>query len=438
MALLLSRAGLDVVLIDKATFPSETLSTHMFQAEGVRVLADLGLLDKVLATGAPWLQNAELRFNDVLERLEWPTESADSGPSLCVRREVLDAIFIDALHARHIEVHTGMTVVGLLKEGGRIVGVNGDANGRHLTFRSRLVIGADGRLSSVARLAGSRKYNQTVAERLGYWGYFRNVPWSPPATLYIHRWGDEMVVGCPCDNGLFLVSVIPSLDRLGEFRADSEKSYYEHLSLCDPIRRLVEADGVERVGHLRGMRNPDGFFREATGLGWVLVGDAGHFKDPTPAQGISDALRQAEKLADCVTGSFSGEASLDAALRGWWRWRDRDASGHHYFAEDAGKSGNIPIILAEVIRQLHESNEGLTGFLAVMTHRKKPSQLTTPLCLARALISLAYRQKVPLRVLGREVRIMTRSEIIHRWRVRHPRYASSRKVRRQTNGANVG
>jgi 2-polyprenyl-6-methoxyphenol hydroxylase-like FAD-dependent oxidoreductase len=424
MALWLSRAGVDVVVVDRDEFPSETLSTHMFQAEGVRALADLGVLDEVLATGAPWLDQVSLRFDDVVTSLGWPLEPDDKGPALCVRREVLDMILMDAVREAGVAVHTGTKVVDVVKEGGRVKGVRAVANGRSLTFKARLVIGADGRLSSVARLVGARKYNETVAERFGYWGYFRNVDWESPATLYMHRWDEETVVGCPCDSGLFLVSVIPPLDRVRTFAADAEANFTAHVGQCEPIRSLIEAPGVERDGDLRHMANPNGFLREATRPGWVLVGDSGHFKDPTPAQGISDALRQARRLSACISEAAT-EAELDAKLRDWWKWRDKDAFEHHYFAEDAGRAGRIPAVTAQVLRQMNAADGGLSDFLEVMAHRKVPSQMISPVKLARALGTLVARRDPGLRAVAREVRTMTQREMVHRWRLVRPRYADN-------------
>ena len=101
------------------------------------------------------------------------------------------------------------------------------------------------------------------------------------------------------------------------------------------------------------MANMHGFFRESAGPGWALVGDAGHFKDPTPGQGIADALRQCERLADAIEGGLGGgAAALDAALRDWWRWRDEDAWEMYWFAHDMGAAGPIPPLLLHAQRRM--------------------------------------------------------------------------------------
>ena len=129
----------------------------------------------------------------------------------------------------------------------------------------------------------------------------------------------------PADSGLYQVLAIPELSELPRFRQDLEESYLEYVRRCDPVADALS--GARRVGKMFGMLRWEGFFREATGPGWVLAGDAGHFKDPAPGQGIQDAFRQVEFLAPALLGAINrSPAALDEALAGWARWRDEDAA----------------------------------------------------------------------------------------------------------------
>ncbi|HWC11678.1 MAG TPA: FAD-dependent monooxygenase, partial [Acidimicrobiales bacterium] len=151
LATFLARAGLSVALVDRATFPSDTPSTHVFQASGVAVLGRLGVVDRLLAAGAPWLEMAEFRIDDVHARLPWPTRPGDPGPGLCVRRPVLDTILVEAATAAGVAVRTGVRVTGTVDAGGRVAGVTattapghaaGGGDGEEVRFEAPLVVGA--------------------------------------------------------------------------------------------------------------------------------------------------------------------------------------------------------------------------------------------------------------------------------------------------------
>ena len=171
------------------------------------------------------------------------------------------------------------------------------------------MVGADGRNSTVARLAGSRKYNLTPNERFFYWSFFEGAdPGAEPAVIF-HRWSGTFVVAIPADSGLYQVLALPELSELPRFRQNLEESYLEYIRRCEPVAQALS--GARRVGKIFGMLRFEGFFREATGPGWVLAGDAGHFKDPAPGQGIQDAFRQVEVL---VAGDHSAR-SIQVAVR---------------------------------------------------------------------------------------------------------------------------
>ena len=393
LATFLARAGLSVALLDRATFPSDTPSTHVFQASGVAVLGRLGVVDRLLASGAPWLEIAEFRIADVHARVPWPTRPDDPGPGLCVRRPVLDTILVEAAEAAGVAVRTGVRVTGLLREGERVAGVRavtafghaagtafghaaGTAFGDEARFEAPLVVGADGRRSTVARLVGARTYNVSPNERFGFWAYYEGAAWSGPATVFLLRWDDEFVIACPTDGGLYMVSVLLSLEHLRSFCADVEGSYDTHVVRCEPLDGILA--GARRVDRPRGMASFSGFFRQSAGPGWALVGDAGHFKDPSPGPGIADALRRSERLAEVIVGAGGRAAETDAALDRWWRWRDRDAAQMHWFAADLGGAGPVPLLFTEILRGLSREPDGLSRAVDVFNHRVAPRELLTP------------------------------------------------------------
>ena len=169
---------------------------------------------------------------------------------------------------------------------------------------------------------------------------------------------------------------------LPEFRADREAAYMAHMQACEPVADILR--DAQRVGKMFGMLKFETFFRESAGPGWALVGDAGHFKDPAPGQGISDAFRQAEALAPVIVGSIDGSPeSLDVALNDWARWRDRDAAETYWLAADFGAAKATPKLLVETTRLLER--EGRIQELGdVFQHRRRPSAVITPPVLVKA------------------------------------------------------
>lgn len=375
LATFLTRAGLSVCVVDQTEFPSDTLSTHMFQLSGIEVLQRLGVVDAVLASGAPPITDCYMKFEDV--DLSGPPRLRQGDPKLpmlCVRRISLDVVLVDAARAAGVDLRLHTRMTGLVRKNGRVTGVQvSSRDGRDQTIEADLVVGADGRNSTVARLVGARRYHVVPSERLSSWAYFQGVPRQPVAKVYYHRLGDDFVVAAPADNDMFVAVVCPSLEHLDEQRADPEGYFKRCINGCPPVADLLA--GAERMTKFRGLTRFEGYFREAAGPGWVLVGDAGHFKDPTPGQGISDALRQVEQLAAAIRRGFGSPATFDAELRGWWRWRDRDALQHHWFAADIGKRGPISPVLLETLRSVAADERLRQDFLDIFLHRKWPRDL---------------------------------------------------------------
>lgn len=391
LAIQLARAGLRVAVVDRARFPSDTPSTHFFQTEGIASLDRLGVLDRVAATGAPYVLQADMRVEDIHKLVPWPTRSGDPGGALAVRRPVLDTILVEAAQEAGAQVRCGARVTNLVQEAGRVKGVRVGSDGQESELHADLVVGADGRGSTVGSLVGARFYNVTHGERFFYWAYFEGTRPEPKNTTWFHRWEDDLMIGFPCDDGTFLVGIGPPSDRLAEFSADVEKSFESYLGRCEPLEAIVGAPGVKRIGRFHRMTNVDGYLRESAGPGWALVGDAGHFKDPTPAQGISDALRQVDRLAPAIIDGLAGQQPLDAALHDWWRWRDDDAAEHHWFATDLGAAGRVPVSFVEALRKVTTNPEETRKFLDLFNHRTKPSEFLTPKVIGTATLRLLRR-----------------------------------------------
>jgi 2-polyprenyl-6-methoxyphenol hydroxylase-like FAD-dependent oxidoreductase len=373
----LARAGLSVALLDRARFPSDTLSTHYFESPGVLTLQRLGLLDEISAAGAPFIDHIDFRIGDVatVEPLYRVPEAP--GGSLCVRRTLLDAALVRAAEEAGAQVRTESRVTSLVRSGHRVTGVTySDAAGRDRQLDAALVVGADGTSSTVARLVGARRYHVLPNQRFCYWGYFEEAaPTGPPAILF-HRFDDELFIGFPCEAGLYVAAVLPPLEVLSLFATDLDEGYAATVARCEPLAAMLA--GARRVGPLRGMANFPLYFRESAGPGWVLAGDAGHFKDPVAGQGICDAFRQSERLAADITSGLGAAKPLDEIAGDWWAWRDAEALDKHWLVADMGAAGPVPLVLVEVLRDLQASPKGLWDFWSIFHHASKPADILTP------------------------------------------------------------
>jgi flavin-dependent dehydrogenase len=296
-AMLLARMGRKVLLVDRASFPSDTLSTHYIHQSGVAALARWGLLGRIVAAGAPAIRNYTLDVGPfALHGAPPPLGDVADGYSL--RRDRLDQILVDAATEAGAEVRQSYPVDGLAADGDRIVGIH--SRGR--TDRARIVIGADGLNSLVARSAGAPIYNDAGTLTCAYYTYFADVQMDG---VELYPRPGQMVVAAPTNDGQTVVVVFWPNAEFHTVRADIEGQFMAALEVAPGLAERLRA-GI-RTDRFRGTSRLPNFYRRPYGPGWALVGDAGYFKDPILALGIGDAFRDAELLADAVaTGDFAG------------------------------------------------------------------------------------------------------------------------------------
>jgi 2-polyprenyl-6-methoxyphenol hydroxylase-like FAD-dependent oxidoreductase len=388
LAALLASSGARVVVLDRATFPRETLSSHLFEVDALEFLHRLGAFDGLRETGAPLVELTDTRVEDLYLRMALPQLEGDVGGMMSVRRALLDPILAELAARAGADVRMGAQVSGVLEDRGRVTGVRYSCEGSEHELRARLVVGADGRHSTLARLVGARRYNVTPNQRLLFWAYFEGVDAGQP-TFLSHRWGERFVLGIPSDSGLYQVLLWPELHERERFQRDRDAAFLEHARTCEPLADTLA--GARQVGPAIGVFRWEGHFREACGPGWVLCGDAGHFKSPAPGRGIGDAFLQAERLAQAIGAALGGgEEGLDRAMRDWGRWREHEFAEHYWLAYDLEEAGAAPPVLVEFLRRLQQ--RGRAGeFFDTLNHRARPSQVLTPLRMLGASTRLARR-----------------------------------------------
>lgn len=419
LATILARRGMRVCLVDRSRFPSEVPSTHGIQPSGVAALGRLGMLERVRQTGAPAIDKATVHLDDVIFEADSKADLIDrfGAPMFCVRRATLDQLLLDAAAEAGAEVRTQSAVTGLIDGNGVIGGVR-TAEG---TIAASLVVGADGPSSSVARLVGAREYHVNEPGRLFLWGYFEGAA-ETEGRIRLGKVGDVAMLAAPTDEDLFMAAVAPSLGAKARYLANTTSGLMEGIASFEDLAEILAP--ARRVGPVRVMARWHGYFREATGPGWVLVGDAGHFKDPTPGQGISDAFRQVEHLAAAIEAGL-GEGGLSARLAEWAAWRDEDAWEMYWFAADMGAAGPTSPIALEMIRRLVSTPEGVIQFFRVLNHDLAPSEVFTTGRALRATARLAVHRSPGQRVLGTDLGRLVRQESRRRKLRQQPDFASA-------------
>lgn len=420
LATLLARQGLSVALVERATFPRDTLSTHIFQAQAINLLKRLGVLRAVQATGAECLNRLDFRQDTFRTKTTFLKRPGDLGGAMSVRRFKLDPILADAAGTAGAEVMMGTAVTDLVRGDGRVTGVRVRAGGSELGLSARLVVGADGRNSTIGKLVGARKYHVVPGERFAYWGFFEGISDDPDREFVFHHWDGRLVAACPADSGLYQVNLVPSNRFLPEFRANLTGAFMDHVRACEPV--AAKLGDATPSGKLFGIIRFESFFRESAGPGWVLVGDAGQFKDPTPGQGMMDAFRQAEALAPVIEGAIGrSDAEIDAATATWAQWRDRDAFEHHWLACDLGAAGSMPTVLTALMAEL-DAADRFGEVVDLLEHRLRPSQVVTPPRLFATAGRMLLQPGCDRRAVLREVRELVATDMRRRRLRRRPRF----------------
>lgn len=349
-AMLLGRHGYRVLLVDQATFPSDTISTHFIWPPGVACLKRWGLLDRVLASNSPVFSTIGLDLGDYVLTGDMPP--ANGVSEMCApRRTVLDKLLLDAASEAGAEVRESTTVTGLVSSDDRVTGIRcRGRDGAEYTEHARIVIGADGRRSQVAKQAGAAEYNVRPVLTCALYTYWRDVA---PHLVAIHPLPQRVVVSFPTNDGLTITPVVLPREQLPQILANPEEHLLAALRMVPSLTEPF--NGASRVERIRIMGDIPNFFRKPHGDGWALVGDAGYHKDPVLAQGISDAFRSAQWLADAIHAGFSGAQPLVDALEMYARQRDTHFQPMYELTCDMAKLEPPPPEIAALYSALRDN-----------------------------------------------------------------------------------
>lgn len=358
-AMLLAQRGLRVLLVDRASFPSDTLSTHLVHPPGVAALRRWGVLDEVVATGCPPIDHYLFDFGPLV--LAGAPGTADSPVSYAPRRTVLDVILVRAASRAGAEVREGFTVTELLRRDGRVVGVRGhETGGRPVDELAEVVVGADGLRSLVAAAVDAPRYQEKPRLLAGYYSYWSGLPMEGRFETYM-REGRAFGAWPTNDDLTLVIGGWP----FAEFHANKADHTWHYLSMFELApsfaERMVTATRETKVW---GTAVPN-FFRKPYGPGWALVGDAGYHRDFITAQGMQDAFRDAELCAEALADAHGGRRGFDEAMRDYQVNRDSAVTGMYELTTQLATLEPPPAPMQAMLASLGASQDGMDLFARV-------------------------------------------------------------------------
>lgn len=355
-AMLLARKGYRVLLVDRATFPSDTISTHVVQPTGIAALNRWGLLGQLLSTGCPPIGTYAFDFGPFT--IAGSPGTDDSPVAYAPRRTVLDKLLVDAAAAAGAEVREGFAVQEVLAGDGRVTGIRGRSkSGQVVSEHARVVIGADGVHSVVAAAVRPEQYHDKPPLLCGYYAYWSGLPMAGRFENYIRP--NRGWAAFPTHDDLTVVVAGWPHAEFSANKTDIEGNYLKSFDLAPDFSERIRA--ANRETRIVGTTVPN-YFREPYGPGWALVGDAGYNKDFITAQGISDAFRDAELCATALDEALSGARPFGAAMGHYQSTRDGDVLPMYEFTTQLATLEPPSAELRQLLAAVHGDQEAMDSF----------------------------------------------------------------------------
>jgi 2-polyprenyl-6-methoxyphenol hydroxylase-like FAD-dependent oxidoreductase len=377
-AMLLARRGYRVLLVDRASFPSDTVSTHLLHPPAVAALRRWGLLDEVLATGCPPIERYSFDFGPVTitgRPRPLAGDGADGGSTAYApRRTVLDKVLVDAAARAGVEVRERFSVDDVVvDEAGIVVGIRGRGHDGARTFdRAPVVVGADGVNSLIARAVRAPEYATKPLLEVGAFSYWRDVPVDGFQTVV--RPGRGMAAIPTNDDMTLVIAGWPAAEAAA-YRTNVEANFLATLELAPALAERVRAGTRAERFRTGGVRN---FFRVPYGPGWVLLGDACYTKDPITAQGIADAFADAERGATALDDVLSGRRGFADAMAAFQADRDRAAMAMYELTTQLATLEPPPHEVQRLLAAIDGNQPAMDAFASVVAGTLAPVELFDP------------------------------------------------------------
>ncbi|MGQ5640288.1 MULTISPECIES: NAD(P)/FAD-dependent oxidoreductase [unclassified Streptomyces] len=359
-AMLFARQGYRVLLLEKARFPQDTLSSHYIHMQGVALLNRWGLLDKLRDAGCRPITRQSYEGPDVrVDGFSLPIDGLRT--TYAPRRYVLDPVLADGAVAAGVEFRQGCAVNDLVWEDDRVVGVRYTTpGGAEATDRARLVVGADGMRSLVARKAGAENVIEHPRLTCTYYSYWSGVP----AHFELYERPGRWIGVLPTNDDLTLLMAYFPQDEFNDVRKAVEPAYLDAFRTTAP-ELWERMQSGKREEQLYGTGHQENYFRKAHGPGWALVGDAVNHKDSITARGITEAFVQAQSLTGHIGDRLHDDAALKAALRRYENGLGDEALNHYQGALNVAELK--PEGRTEMLRKLVGHQEHIDRYFSTLS-----------------------------------------------------------------------
>lgn len=376
LSALLARKGHKVLLLDKSVFPQEyVLSNHTIWTGGIEFLHKWGLLDKIKKANTPAIVNWRVDFGGLVLN-GTPSPAGEVNASYAPRRAMLDKLLVDNAVDAGAELREGFSVEELVFDGNTVVGIRGrERDGKFVAEKARIVIGADGTNSIVARSVNAEEYNCKDPIAMTYWAYWSGVPKDDVDLEFYLRLGRTVYV-VPTNDDLTLIGVNWGANELDEINKDREGNYHKVLKELTPGVAERMSQGKRESAFVGGAR--PNYFRKPFGPGWALVGDASSGYEPYVAQGIANSFRQAEYLAEDLDRVFSNGNSPVGTLEGYEKRRNDFELPYYDLACQFAAQAAPPDEMLQLLGAVSASQAATDSFLGNFAQTTSPAEFFAP------------------------------------------------------------
>ncbi|MCM3568071.1 NAD(P)/FAD-dependent oxidoreductase [Neobacillus mesonae] len=378
LAISLAEAGFQVLLLDRAVFPSDTLSTNTFFNNTTALLREIGVLDQLLETHVTPVKIIKFQFEDTV--IEGPIPKvAGEDTAYSIRRTYLDDILLQhAKSTENITVIEGFRVTDVLYDKDLVSGIRGENRSKQkLEYRARLIVGADGRNSLVRKLVNSQLKIKSPSTVAVYYGYFSGIPHDSEPKFEVYKRKDKMAIFFPTNHNQYAAVVNFPLENkslLENFKEAPENSLRQFLmgnfpntSIAD---RMKDSTLTESIKGLIGYEN---YWYQGMGKGWALAGDAVCFKDPAMAQGIHDAIRGAQILADTLIKNNWPAIQWEKAAEEYQQSLEKEFMVRFYMGCELSKNEPITVQQDAVNKMIAAHPSAVEKFLGIYNYANEPS-----------------------------------------------------------------
>lgn len=386
-AAMLGKKGRKVLLLDKATFPRDKTCGDAVSGKSMRALRELDL-DKEIET-KPHGKITGVTFSSPdgkIVEIPFP-ESPDRGaPGYCCRREIVDNMLFQNAK-KYAETIEGCTVTDLVMENGFAAGVKAKKGGEEEEFRAKLIVGADGAQSVIARKLGADK-NPDEHHCTAVRAYYKNVR-GMNNNIELH-FVNSVLPGYfwifPMEDGFANVGVGMVASKMKKGKVNLQKAMEDAIK-NDPIfkERFL---GAEQVGPVKGWTLPFGsYHRKCHGNGWVLVGDAASLIDPFTGEGVGNATTSGMIASEVIDEALARGDVSEAALKEYDVKLWEEIGPELKTSYNLQRLGSVKMLLNFVIGKAHKSKEIRDTISGMLSNEKAKKDFVSPFFYLKLLFS---------------------------------------------------